>query len=390
MEQIKFAFKEILDKRFLSVIMGLQLVVIVFFLYLCISKIIYFQEGSKRLEDLKNSGAYINSDSTNDDQMQRLFESEEESTQKAQELYHYIKQQEACKSFSCFSYCAQLNSGLYVDQYYTETELFENFAIRFIEGEGNLEYREGSSDPIPLIVGYDLRKEYKLGQTYKENDFVTGEPLKYKVVGILEQNSTIPSLYNIGETVSLDQAFIQPILERDLADLATLDMAISSTIIFTQDQTILDDFVLKSSELDLFELNYSTIEENIRDYAEKAMEEMKWLILIIAIMLAFTGLSLIVSLNNLFEKKKREFAIHMMYGASRIRVLSRVIFYVAFLYLPAIGVLFIKYGVNHITGLVLLGIVILILISVFPTYLRLLKLDICQVKNQGELYEESY
>ena len=390
MEQIKFAFKEILDKRFLSVIMGLQLVVIVFFLYLCISKIIYFQEGSKRLEDLKNSGAYINSDSTSDDQIQRLFETEEESTTKAQELYHYIKQQEACKSFSYFSYSAQLNSGLYVDQYYTETELFENFAIRFIEGEGNLEYREGSSDPIPLIVGYDLRKEYKLGQTYKENDFVTGEPLKYKVVGILEQNSTIPSLYNIGETVSLDRAFIQPILERDLADLATLDMAISSTIIFTQDQTILDDFVLKSSELDLFELNYSTIEESIRDYAEKAMDEMKWLILIIAIMLAFTGLSLIVSLNNLFEKKKREFAIHMMYGASRIRVLSRVIFYVAFLYLPAIGVLFIKYGVNHITGLVLLGIVILILISVFPTYLRLLKLDICQVKNQGELYEESY
>ncbi len=390
MEQIKFAFKEILDKRFLSVIMGLQLVVIVFFLYLCISKIIYFQEGSKRLEDLKNSGAYINSDSTSDDQIQRLFETEEESTPKAQELYHYIKQQEACKSFSYFSYSAQLNSGLYVDQYYTETELFENFAIRFIEGEGNLEYREGSSDPIPLIVGYDLRKEYKLGQTYKENDFVTGEPLKYKVVGILEQNSTIPSLYNIGETVSLDRAFIQPILERDLADLATLDMAISSTIIFTQDQTILDDFVLKSSELDLFELNYSTIEESIRDYAEKAMDEMKWLILIIAIMLAFTGLSLIVSLNNLFEKKKREFAIHMMYGASRIRVLSRVIFYVAFLYLPAIGVLFIKYGVNHITGLVLLGIVILILISVFPTYLRLLKLDICQVKNQGELYEESY
>lgn len=53
--------------------------------------------------------------------------------------------------------------------------------------------------------------------------------------GILENQTTIPSINSIGETESLDHAIILPIVKDFSSDFANVDMLINSTVVFTKD-----------------------------------------------------------------------------------------------------------------------------------------------------------
>ena len=387
MEQVEYAVGDVFEHILLSIAMALQILAITLILHNCTENVIQYQNGCSRLEKLKNSGAYVNSDSTSSTHIDELYADEENSVIKEQELYRYIKTKEGCDSFTVFSYDNMLSNGYYTTCYYTETAFFENYGLECLVGNYIFEQSE---DSTPMVVGYALKEDYQLGKVYSEINIVTGETESYKVIGILKKGSSMPSLYNIGQEISLDYAILQPVDMSELNDFATLDMAISSTVVFTDCQSNLDDIVLKSAELNLFGMNYSSVQKNINEYANTMIDSLKWKILILVVFMLFTGLSLVVLFRNLFENKKYEFAIHMMYGAGRIRVLSRIMYYTLLLSLPAFIVMFLLHGVNFSTVSVMLGMLLLLGVSMIPTWVQLRRLDICQVKLQGERYGKYY
>ena len=390
MMQIKYAFNDIFENTILNIVLAVQIIIIMMLVYFSVYEINSYYEGIDNLDNLTKSSAFVNSDQTSNAQIDKLLENDEESAQKARKLYDYIKNLDNTKSYSVFSYSTQLNSGAVVEQYSADDMFFKEMNISLCEGVSFCDYDNDNEELIPMIVGYNLKDMYSVGNTYEEYDSFGEKNRKYIVIGVLDKGSIMPSVFNIGDSLNLDNSIFQPILEENLTSFATLDMAISSTVVFVENESDVLKIQEESKKLDLFDMNYQNINENIADYASTLKDALKWRIIMIICMLCFTGFSMIISLLNLFEKKKKAYAIHMICGATRNNVISRFALYAAIIFLPGAIVLSIYSKFNTSCMETYLFGLILILLSIIPNVVKLYRIDLAEMKLQGELYEENY
>lgn len=226
-----------------------------------IIQIIRVNDGINRLQKLKDNKAFVNRDATSNGKIDALIADEKNSIPKLKELYSYIVNNDKTSSYSKFEYeTAEKIQGNTIIQSTANKRFFESYDIKVIEGTMfNESDFTSNSDIIPIVVGYNLKDRYKIGQTYLERDLDTNKDITYKVIGILEYNSSYPSLVDIGKETDLNYTFFKPLNINLVNEFSSIDMAISSTVIFTKDQKDVRDIEEKSAELGLFSMEYKPI-----------------------------------------------------------------------------------------------------------------------------------
>lgn len=359
MNSLKSAWSNIKESKGTNIIFMIQMIVVILlFADVCMDVTEYIS-GVNRFEIMRQNSAYVNSDTTDDEQLDYLWSNEEQSTENAQELYKYIK--ENFKSYTVWSYNTDNET-----QYFTDDLFFKMIDIQLYKGTFPEEYKS-QSDITPVVIGYNLKNQYTLGEEYQVCDCSSAQNIKVKIVGILKNNSTIPSLYEIGSSESLDNAVIFPITDRYLSDLANLDMAINSTVVFTDDKNDLMSIEKKSAKLGLFSIQYQSIQDNINDYLTILKDKLQNRLVLIGIISCFAIFSMILNMLNLISKKKKDFSIHFMTGATKGDIISQVIIQVLILFIPAVVILLIYSGFSY-TSLIsfAFSLILIFLVVILP------------------------
>ena len=371
MNSIKYAWSNITESKCINIIFMIQMIVVILLFSDVCKDVTEYISGVNRFEIMRQNNAYINSDTTDDTQLDYLWSDEKKSTKNSRELYTYIK--ENFKSYTVWTYDTDKET-----QYFTDHLFYEMLNIQLFAGTYPKVYKS-QFEVTPVVIGYNLKKQYQLGKEYQIFDCSSEKNIEVKIVGILKNNSTIPSLHEIGSSESLDDAVLFPITDRYLNDFANLDMAINATVVFTNDKNDLISIEKKSAKLGLFSMQYQSIQDNINDYLAILKDKLQNRLILIGIISCFAIFSMVLNMLNLISKKKKDFSIHFMTGAIRLNIISQVIIQVLILFIPAFIILLLYSGLSYTSLISFAFSVALIFLVVFLPVKRLDKDDIITI-----------
>ena len=262
---------------------------------------------------------------------------------------------------------------------------FDIYDIEVIKGHmfNDSDYKN-KTKTIPILVGYNLRNKYKLGEVYKETDPVTNEKVNYRVIGILKHNSSYPSLVDIGKEIDLNYTYFKPLNTSMINDFGSIDMAISSTVIFAKNEKDVKAIEEKSVELGLFSMNYRPIQERINEYLLIFKKKILYQIFIAFIVLLFAATSMAVNLSSMISKKMREFSIHVMCGGNNNSILQRLLWQLLIILSFALIPTFLFYGITiSLLYTIIFAFLISLLIMIIP-YVKLNTTNIIQLVRRCE------
>lgn len=323
--QFKYALLDIKLSKRINIIFFLQMIIVFLLINSSINDIIRVNNGITRLENLKNNKAYINRDATSNGKVDALIADQDNSIPKLKELYQYIINNSKFDKYSKWEYTTlkSINDNPII-QSTANKMFFDIYDIKVIEGRmfNNSDFTNDLK-VIPIVVGYDLKDVYKLGETYFEIDPATNNKVTYEVIGVLEHNSSYPSLVDIGQELDLNYTFFQPLNMQILNDFGSIDMAISSTVVFTNNESDVTAIEQKSVELGLFSMNYRPIQERIDEFLGYFRKKMIYQISIAIMVLLFASTSMALNLTTIITKKMREISIHLICGGSIYSILQR-------------------------------------------------------------------
>ncbi len=222
-----------------------------------------------------------------------------------------------------------------------------------------LEKQDYNSDSeyLPVVIGATW------GESYRVGEIIDGQ---YQVVGILEKGENYLSV-ELGENVSLDTYLITPMDQRE--DPYS-DIYMSCINIVSKDSGIRKDIMAKAEELSFskkdfcFQSVYGIFLDTV-----SGLKEMMVMTFSVAFGLtAMAAISLVAMLMQLVERRKREFAIHLLCGGTKKNLYLRVLLQVFMVIMTAcilVGVIFRNVGNMVILAVVSLGISMLIVLKPF-------------------------
>ncbi len=351
-----------------------------------IMQIIRVNSGVNRLQKLRDNKAYINRDTTSNGKIDALIADEKDSVPKLKELYSYIVNNDKTNKYSKFEYqTSEEIEGNTIVQATANKMFFDIYDIKVIEGRMfNESDFTNNLEITPIIVGYNLKERYKIGQTYLEKDLDTNKEVTYKVVGILEYNSSYPSFVDIGKETELNYTFFKPLNLNLLNEFSSMDMAISSTVIFTNNEKEVRSIEEKSAELGLFSMEYRPIQQDINNYLKYFHKKITYQIFIAFIVLFFAATSMALNLTTMISKNIKEFSIHMICGAEIGSIFQRLLWQLLIILSLALIPTEIFYGINiSLVYTVIIACIISLIIMSIP-YIKLKRTNIIQLVRRND------
>lgn len=212
-----------------------------------------------------------------------------------------------------------------------------------------------SKDPVPVILGNDFRKYFGVGDTFND------DTLKYEVVGFLKKKEFIVVPYENDKAVYLDNSIIMP----NAVETDSFSSLVSLCFI-TDDINYLKEVINKSNELNLWPLGYESFDFQIEEGRTDMLNEIMTMGVIMVILFIFASIGIISYIMRLISNRLMEFSIHMIYGASKEDILTRIFIQIFIILLISIAIAFTIFGISVevlISSLMLLIYGVLILIS---------------------------
>ena len=126
-------------------------------------------------------------------------------------------------------------------------------------------------------------------------------------------------------------------------------------------------------------MKYQSIQDNINDYLTLLEDKLQNRLILIGIISCFAIFSMILNMLNLISKKKKDFSIHFMTGATKIDIISQLIIQVLILFIPAVVILLIYSGLSYTSLISFAFSLVLIFLVLFLPVKRLDKDDIITI-----------
>lgn len=122
----------------------------------------------------------------------------------------FDKIDEICdKKYSFYSYLpASINNGIARKQTFIDSDMYDLYNFRIDSGRNFTKDDFQSNNVIPMIVGYDIRNDYKIGEVYT---FGRGDKkdIQAKVIGYFSKDQNFASLLELTDTTN--NALLMPI-----------------------------------------------------------------------------------------------------------------------------------------------------------------------------------
>lgn len=106
------------------------------------------------------------------------------------------------KKYSFYSYLpTSINNGNARKQTFIDSDMYEFYNFRIDFGRNFTEDDFQSKDVIPMIVGYDIKNDYKIGEVYNFGR-VDKKDIQAKVIGYFSKDQNFASLLELTDTTN--------------------------------------------------------------------------------------------------------------------------------------------------------------------------------------------
>ncbi len=348
-------------------------------------------------EITEQSEIYMFRDETTDEKFEELLNDENKLHQLA-ELYDSVQKSVEASHGDILSFTANSNKRFYMSEELAKDiaqtwevpeetrdsldmiSVTENFfQIYQLKIEGDMtQLKKSSKEKIPAIVGSSFQKMYQLHDIiYDSND------LAYEIVGFLEEGAYYIAPGERREPVYLDQ-FILKLSEIDPEDSVDLLDYFVTTYYIIKGNDFMEKVVEKSRDKDLMDLSINNFSFQMNAITEDIKDELILNGSIMAILFIFCLVAMTGNVLQFISDAKREFAVHMMCGASKGAVIFRIIMQMWCIYISsAVFVILIKKASKTTFMSLVFSAVYILLLCLLPIWI--LKRQTIQT-----LYKKSY
>lgn len=294
-----------------------------------------------------------------------------------------------------------------VNSMWIDKNMWKQFKLNLIEGNDFQEENfEKESNEIPVILGYDYKNKYKVGDTFSYYDTKDKNIKNAKVLGILKQDSYL--LYKVDYTEkfqNLNNYIIGAFVDLDklpedklITDYYSQVFDLFNTSYFLFDETKSNAEIEKSlgdinkvfEELNIGKQDINSVDNYLESDKEMLQTQKHNSLIMVIIIVLFLSMGITSSVLYRIKKEKKYYGIHIMNGATLndicIRVFEEIftIFLIGFI--SSIGIIkltFKSLNASMLIQILLLLVIIAIFISIVPI-VKIKKLKISELIKDGE------
>ena len=310
--------KNVFLKRVVLVLLTLVTMVSFSFIsYTLIRSNLYVLQSKNDLQQLIKKDVFMGNDRTSSDQIDYIFDEKnsKKSNKKAQKLFNYIDHNYDYSS----SWSDQIdmpNGYRNIEIYTINSNFFKFYPLKVKKGRlfSKSDYI-GNKKEIPVIVGAGLRK-VKLGSTFKDLNQPVGKKETYKVIGILKENTRLPSAYMLDGSYMLNKTIFRPLTDKDKKHINVdqLTGMYQDLLIYNTSKAKVSKLSKTIRKENLGNVKFYSIKENIKFfYSTYNSRALLYLVLSLVMLIIFIGLFLWNIWKSLSESRQ-EIAIRISLG----------------------------------------------------------------------------
>ena len=365
---LKYAITSILNKPIFSILIIIQLTASMYFLY----NAMYFTE--KTSKNIKKISKLFDTTTLFDlelaDELDNLFTvkfKEDNIVNRLKEFDEFI---ENSKEFSHIKFNNRdilINSNYKINDFFVKDSstkdienityskgyslngdfnFFNKFKFPIIKGRSFESTDFESTDSIPIILGYDFSKIFKLNDSIKYYDELEEKIKEMKIIGFLEKdNYFFEDTFSPEGLYDLNKYILYPIenisklnVKKDNPNYKYimrnmyLNSFLDTMLISDKDSTYLKNLLQsKATDLNLYNIKINNGTKLLESYKDMYNTQKKFMLVLFFIIVFFTSINIITSLTNHIMNRRKEYCIHLMCGATTRDIMKRVFFEVLIL-----------------------------------------------------------
>ncbi len=346
---LREAIRSIKNSKILTTVIILQLIGTSFVCNLVIDKMSSMHRSHEKLENSSQKSYFWITENLFDNDLERRFWKSENSYQR---IRGYYQEMEKSDEYNYLEFCKQdisikaLNSE-FIDKpnRSVNLECLEEFGINAMEGrlfaEDEMEI-DFTTQTIPILLGFNLRDQHQIGDVL-EGKYMLAD-FNFKVIGILEPNSYIIRT-NIEEDDAgdfyyeyLDGTYVTPLVNcMDTPKNDDEGFFIRILYMFKLNGIIAAPAGYNAGEIqakmdnladkyDMYDFNVIWISnEKLNMLKLVSKDSIDIMAVLAAILFIFSLISLFAIMSVKIGKNIGHYAIHLMVGASRQRIILYIL-----------------------------------------------------------------
>ncbi len=364
--QLIFALREMRRMKLKMLVLLIQYtltIIVMVYLIGGLNAVVRVSEEAKRISDIGN--VYYLSDYTPNEKFQYLLTGESNSKDKLKQIKNMIYT-DNLKSFPIIDSSITMNpsslkkmnnlildkrTGQYVIDAVQTTDLFfDFFSLNFKDNiVPNFKEMFSNSQIIPVIVGFDFSKEYKIGDVFKSsyND-------QYIVSGILDENMSYIKVKADRSFRNLDNRIIIIANHNNIKSQSDYDSMICNAYIITSDTSQIKKIINTAAKLDTYNFFISDMQKQFKYVLHDYSVLIQFQSFVVIMLLLFVVMNFTLSLIQYYRQNIFEIGIHLMSGATKADIFLRTVFRIAPIFIISTVVMFLTHKINSetITALV--------------------------------------
>lgn len=182
----------------------------------------------------------------------------------------------------------------------------------------------GNHDRIPVVLGYDFMGVFEIGNTFE--DSFTGEMETFEVIGFLERNSTYIDIMSSWNFQSFDQVILRPLNPNHFSDPLNLMLPLSKIYIVPESTDQMREIVAYADNLDLFSFMFRNMNDQLKFLTTERMMDIQSQLFLTGLVTILTLTNFTISLLQFIDKKRYEFGVHYLVGATNKAIGFRIAF----------------------------------------------------------------
>lgn len=344
MANIKYAIEDIVRKPFIFFIVLLQIIIATMVLNSTLNITLNLLNQKKNLEDIFKCGDICKLKQDED-----IFNKEVTNTDNAKQLYDFLKNNKNFYSYFSDNPEILIKDFVNDDKFYTnpkwkikdvngvsynsvrgvsvDENYVKKFPLRISKGRSFAKEDFDSSGYIPIILGSDFKQYYDVGHEFEFYDFFDKKSAKLKVIGILDENSTIIEDY--GSVEKMNKLVIQPLQNLNVKTSTEFDFSNMLSIchvVTNNRESSLSSIRKKSKELNLYNYKLISSKEIIREEVDRLSDSLKSSLTISIILLLFVCIGIITVQINTIRDRISEYGVHLLSGARKQDISKRLLY----------------------------------------------------------------
>lgn len=225
------------------------------------------------------------------------------------DFYNYFIETDIQK-YTMYSYLPNVNEeGIEIQKRFANMNFFELYDFDLFNGRKFIEtdFVLNDQGEIPIIVGYNLKDIYSIGNVYTFFNGDEGKKFNTRVIGVLDKGANYPSLQEIKE--SLDNSYIIPIsddFQKRYFGLSDYDLLMSSTILSTQNISELNEVIKEANKTDFFSIDTISVEKALEQYENEVISPQYQTVALFCGGLIIVSLFIIMDILTIIKLKKQD------------------------------------------------------------------------------------